>query len=315
MTALMSSRTEDRPVKVTVLVVTYNHADLIRQALDSALRQKTDFDFEILISEDCSTDGTRAIVQEYQQAHPDSVRLILSETNLRSNAVVTRGFRASRGEYIALLDGDDYWTSEEKLQRQADFLDARPECSMCFHDACTVDGSGRTVTPSWTRARLRRDLTRDDIWRSNPIATCSAMFRRSLVRTVPDWYHAFFPITDWPLYILMAESGSIGYVDGIMGAYRLHGGGLYSALSEDHKLLSTFAFYHRMNLSLDFREQRRAMTGLATYFFDWCLEYLRRGDLGRARMCFRFALSGHFLNDRMSLRKLAHLFARLYLRR
>jgi hypothetical protein len=70
-----------------------------------------------------------------------------------------------------------------------------------------------------------------------------------------------------------------------------------------------------MNLSLDFREQRRAMTGLALYFFDWCLEYLQRGDLGRARMCFRLALSGRFLNDKMPLRKLADLFARLYLRR
>jgi glycosyltransferase involved in cell wall biosynthesis len=314
-TDVSSIHPESQPVKVTVLVVTYNHAPLVRQALDSALGQKTDFGYEILVSEDCSTDGTREIVRAYQQAHPETVRLILSESNVHSNAVVTRGFRASRGEYIALLDGDDYWTSAEKLQRQADFLDARPDCSMCFHDASTVDGSGQTIAPSWTPARLRRDLTRDDIWRGNPIGTCSSMFRRTYVSTVPDWYHGFFPITDWPLYILMSERGSIGYVDGNMGAYRLHDGGLYSVLSEDQKLLSTFAFYHRMNLSLDFREQRRAMTGLALYFFDWCLEYLQRGDRGRARMCFRLALSGRFLNEKMSLRKLVRLFARLYLRR
>src|SRR5688572_23850951 len=122
-------------MKVSVLVMTYNHARFIRQALDSVLMQRTGFDFEVLISEDCSTDGTREIVVEYARRHPHTITLLLSEANLRSNAVVTRGIDAARGEYIALLDGDDYWTSPDKLRKQAAFLDSHSECALCFHNA------------------------------------------------------------------------------------------------------------------------------------------------------------------------------------
>ena len=122
-------------MKVSVLVMTYNHEKFIRQALDSVLMQETNFEYEILISEDCSTDRTRAIVLEFQQAHPEKVQLLLSTQNIHSNEIVVRGIRAAQGEYIALLDGDDYWTSPLKLQKQVDFLDSHPECSMCFHNA------------------------------------------------------------------------------------------------------------------------------------------------------------------------------------
>ncbi len=96
-----------RSVELSVLVMTYNHAGFIAQALDSALAQRTDFSFEILISEDCSTDGTREAVIEYAERHPGKIRLLLSTVNLRSNAVVSRGIAAARGAYLAFLDGDD----------------------------------------------------------------------------------------------------------------------------------------------------------------------------------------------------------------
>jgi glycosyltransferase involved in cell wall biosynthesis len=111
---------QDGAVAVSVLVVTYNHARFVREALDSALAQRLPQPFEILVSEDCSTDGTREIVQEYAERRPHLIRLLLSERNLHSNQVVARGFRAARGRYLALLDGDDYWTDEGKLGN--DFL-------------------------------------------------------------------------------------------------------------------------------------------------------------------------------------------------
>ena len=117
----------DVPLKVTVLVMTYNHAGFIAQALDSVLTQRTGFHYEILISEDRSTDGTRETVISYAEKHPGRIRLLLSERNLHSNTVVSRGIRVARGEYVALLDGDDYWVSPDKLQKQVDFLDAHPE--------------------------------------------------------------------------------------------------------------------------------------------------------------------------------------------
>ena len=147
------SRPPDEAMAVSVLVVTYNHASFVRQALDSALAQRLPQPFEILISEDRSTDGTREIVQEYAERHPEIVRLLLSERNLCSNEVVARGFRSARGRYVALLDGDDYWTGADKLQAQVEILDARPDMTICFHNVQVVDEGSRSLDRLWNGSR------------------------------------------------------------------------------------------------------------------------------------------------------------------
>ena len=167
-------------MKVSVLVMTYNHEKFIRQTLDSVAMQETNFEYEILISEDCSTDCTREIVVEFQKAHPKQVRLLLSEKNIHSNEIVVRGIRAARGQYIALLDGDDYWTSPHKLQKQADFLDRHPECSLCFHNARILHEAEGREGRQWTPLNQKEISTLEDIWMGNFIATCSTMFRRGL---------------------------------------------------------------------------------------------------------------------------------------
>jgi len=159
--------------KVSVLVMTYNHAHFIWQALDSVLMQRTDFAYEIVISEDCSTDGTREIVIDYHSRFRDTICLLLSERNLHSNAVVSRGIRACRGEFIALLDGDDYWTTADKLQTQVDFLEQHPDCSACFHNALTVYEDGSKKPHNWTPVSQHSFMTLADIWRGNP-ALCAA---------------------------------------------------------------------------------------------------------------------------------------------
>ena len=163
-------------MKVSVLVVTYNHENFIAQALNSVLAQKVEFDYEVLVSEDRSTDRTRDIVTEFHQRYPDRIRLILSEHNLNSNEVVGRGIRAAKGQYVALLDGDDYWTSEHKLQRQAQFLDSHPDCAMCFHNAVVVYEDGSREPRNWTPPQQKEFSTLEDIWMGNFIATCSTMF-------------------------------------------------------------------------------------------------------------------------------------------
>src|SRR5262245_63387032 len=119
---------------VSVIVVTYNHERYIVQALDTVLSQEAPFEFEVLLSEDCSTDRTREIVLHYSRLYPDRIRLFLSERNLNTNKVTLRALRAARGTYVALLDGDDYWTSREKLARQVQFLHSHPEYALCFNN-------------------------------------------------------------------------------------------------------------------------------------------------------------------------------------
>lgn len=276
-------------MKVSVVVVTYNHAPYIDTALRSVCDQEVDFDVEILVSEDASTDGTREIVQAWQERHSDRIRLILSSTNVRTNQVVARAMMAARGEYVALLDGDDYWTSPQKLQRQVQILEADPGLGLCFTNAEIVgDGEGASGK-LWTSPALKSRLTIDDLWQGNPFATCGSLFRRACVPVIPQWYDDFFPITDWPLYVLFAEHGNIAYLPEAMGAYRLHSGGLYSAQSQQAKLASMDSLYRRLNQCLGGRYNAAIHAGHRRYFLDWAAEHLRRGDSMLAHAALDYA--------------------------
>lgn len=300
---------------VSVLVMTYDHERFIAQALDSVLMQETDLEVEILVSEDCSTDRTREIVLDYRRRHPDRIRLLLSERNLHSNEVVVRGLEAARGTYVALLDGDDYWTSPDKLRRQVEFLERHPECAMCFHNALVVDDEGRMPPRPWTPAGHPEISTLRDIWMGNFVATCSAMYRNGVIGRIPGWYVPLFPITDWPLHILHAERGAIGYVDEVMGVYRRHAGGLYSPLAEREKLEATGAFYEAMRRNLGGRHEKLIRHAAFRYFYDWAEEYERRGDVAAARACLRRSVAGQRAGALRRLPELTRFWLRLLLRR
>jgi glycosyltransferase involved in cell wall biosynthesis len=301
------------PVELTVLVMTYNHARFIGQALDSALAQRTDFTYEILVSEDCSTDGTREAVEAIAASHPGKVRLLLSDTNLRSNVVVSRGIAAARGTYLAFLDGDDYWTDAGKLQKQVDFLRAHPQCPMCFHNARVEYEDGSRPSYLWTPPNQPPFSSFEDIWMGNFIPMCSVVFRRAAIGEVPAWYERLFPITDWPLHILAARSGAIGYLNEVMGVYRQHGGAMYSAYSEEQKQLKTLEFYRTMNANLDYRYDRLIRAATSKYFFEWAAEYERRGELAAAKRCFRTSLRARPVSRHLALLQLLKVGTRLYI--
>jgi glycosyltransferase involved in cell wall biosynthesis len=291
-------------MKVSVLVVTYNHAPFIRQCLDSALMQRPQGLYEILISEDCSTDGTRELVKAYQQRHPKIIRLLLSTENIRTNAVVARGIHAARGDYVALLDGDDYWIAPDKLQRQAAFLDSHPECTICFHNARVLHENATRAPSNWTPPGHPEITSIEDLFLGNYIATCSTLFRRGIIDPIPAWYDSFFPITDWPLHLLNAEHGLIGYINEVMGVYRYHPGGLYSPLSEDQKLSATLHFYQHINSCMERRHHRLIQVAISKYFIEWAEEFLKRGQKHRARRSFATCLKGRPLNPYVSPQRL-----------
>ena len=126
---------------VTVSCITYNHEKYIARALDSFLMQKTDFPFEIVIHDDASTDRTPEIIREYAEKYPEIIRPMYQKENQYSKGIsnISGAFNFPRaeGKYIAMCEGDDYWIDDSKLQRQADYMEAHPECTMCFHSAKT----------------------------------------------------------------------------------------------------------------------------------------------------------------------------------
>lgn len=214
------------PPKVSVLTTTYNHETYIRQAVDSILAQETNFSYELVIGEDCSTDRTRLILDEIQTANPEIIRLLARKENWgrRRNFIDT--FFSCKGQYIAILEGDDYWTSPHKLQQQADLLDHNPELSSCFHPAIKrfqADGKEKIFAPPSGKERYKLK----DLLDRNFIATCAVMFRKGLFENFPTWYDQV-PAGDWPLHVLNAQHGDIGYIPEVMGVHRIHEGGVWS---------------------------------------------------------------------------------------
>src|SRR5262249_55142321 len=144
--------------KVTVLVLAYNHERYIASALAGALSQKTRFDFEVLVADDCSTDATAAVVAAHARAHPGRIRLLPRDRNLGICGNFTDAYRACRGEYVAILEGDDEWHDPRKLEALVAALDRRPDCSFAFHDVRLRFEDGReqeTCCPKHVRPELR----------------------------------------------------------------------------------------------------------------------------------------------------------------
>jgi glycosyltransferase involved in cell wall biosynthesis len=239
-------------MKVSVSLITYDHERFIAQAIESVLSQKADFEWEVVVGDDCSTDRTGEIVREFADRYPGRVRALPSERNLGLVGNFARTFRACRGEYVALLDGDDYWTNPLKLQRQVEFLDSHPECSICFHDVAVLLPDDILCATNYTAANQKEISGVLDLFETNFIATCSAMLRRDALAELPSWYPSC-RWEDWPLYILYAERGKIGYLSEVMAVYRNHGRGLWSGLDGISQLEAVIRFLLDMDDHLDHR--------------------------------------------------------------
>lgn len=278
-----------RPADISVIVVTYNHESFIAQAIESVLAQSTDRLLEVIISEDRSTDRTRDIVKSYAR-RDKRIRLMLSERNIRTNEVVARAIRNAAGRYVCILDGDDYWLENDKLEQQANFLDANPRYSAVFHNALIEDGF--PAKRRWTRPDLPKMFTLKEIWEGNPFATCAGMLRRACLEGLGSWYDALFPITDWSLYILCAEHGPIAFADEIVGAYRQHPSSEYSALSSHEKMDRTSCFYRRMGKTGGASRGAFAREGCSRYFFDWATVYAGNGQFRLGWDCLWRSVKG-----------------------
>jgi glycosyltransferase involved in cell wall biosynthesis len=242
--------------------VTYNHEPYIAQALESVLAQKTVFPFEVLITEDCSTDSTRDIIIAYANKYPEKIRLILSERNINTNLVLSRAIAAARGDYLALLDGDDFWISEAKLQRQVEFLDARPDFALCFHNVWVMNDNGIVAPQPHLAAGFPETTLMKDILATNFVRTCSAMLRRAALGALPEWYDGA-EYGDWPLWVLAAREGNLGYIDQPLAVYRQHAAGYWNRLNARQQIEGTLRCLDALELGAgpsfaDVVEQSRA---------------------------------------------------------
>lgn len=209
---------KEYPYKVSASIITYNQAEYIQKAIGGAIAQEVDFPYEIIIGDDCSTDGTREILLDYKQKHPDLIKLHLH--NKRDEGIPGRlnniiNIRSAQGQYIAFCDGDDYWISKDKLQKQADFMDANSGYSFCFHDTLFSNeskkgsfySSDKNFSLRKSRSFTYKNLVRDRL----VIGSSSTFFRTCYFHPLPDWFWDVY-IADHFLKMIAARHGPFRYI-------------------------------------------------------------------------------------------------------
>ena len=215
-------------MKLSVAMITYNQERFIGQAIESVLAQRVNFDYEIIIGDDCSTDGTRALLTDFQRRYPERIMLILRPQNIGPMRNIESTLAACRGQYLSILEGDDYWTSTDKIQKQVDFLDSHPECSMCCHRVKFLNETGSAELDVFP-PRAAGPYTIEDLLRENFVITCSAVMRRDLMNGYPSRLSEMI-VGDWARSAWVARHGTIELMDEIMAAYRVHAGSMWSSL-------------------------------------------------------------------------------------
>jgi len=269
-------------MKLSVAMITYNHERFIAQAIDSVLMQRVDFDYEIVVGEDCSTDATREIVAEYQRKNPNRIRLLTQAVNIGANRNFSQTLHACRGEYVALLEGDDYWTSPHKLQKQVDFLDHNLDFAICFHDVVVVDELLGQSDRNYCDTNVKEISTLQDILFRNFIPTLSALFRRKFFDGFPDWVYQL-RMGDWPLHTLVAQNGKIKYLNEVMGAYRVQPGGVWSTFSDVQRIQEDIKYLELINRHFGFKYDELIRGRIARAYFNISVIYEELGDMVNAR--------------------------------
>ncbi|MGI9249448.1 MAG: glycosyltransferase [Woeseiaceae bacterium] len=240
------------PPLVSVCCTTYNHENYIREALDSFLLQETDFAFEIIVHDDASTDGTAEIVLEYASKYPGLFRTIIQDENQYSKGgLIYPRFvlPAARGKYIALCEGDDYWTDKTKLQKQVTFLENNPEYVITYTDCQPFDDRG-VVNIDYGGAK--EDLESIDLKKATPIFTLTTCFRNVIDHLPQDLMSARYG--DFIIWSLLGHHGKGKYLPDVLpAAYRVHDAGIHSKKDDNERAVmrlitvsALFAYYERL---------------------------------------------------------------------
>lgn len=222
--------------KVSVCMLAYNVGKHLSEAIESVLLQKINFEIELVIAEDKSTDDARKIAEEYKLKYPQIIKLVLNPVNIGMSANYINAFRHCSAPYIAVLDGDDYWCDPYKLQRQIDFLEKNPEYGMVYSDCKVIDMNGQEI--EWDEMNsYRKEFASGSLFFSLlemggfiPMAT--TCFRKSLIAEELERCDLWF-FEDWWLWMRIAMKSKFYFLNSVTACYRLHQAGITTTRIKD----------------------------------------------------------------------------------
>ncbi|MEP6740884.1 MAG: glycosyltransferase [bacterium] len=307
-------------MKVSVLVITYNQQRYISEAINSILMQQVKFDYEIVVGDDASTDQTQAILLDFQTRYPDKIRLLLRDKSeaehdrargLPGKTNHAKTLQACRGDYVALLDGDDYWTSPFKLQKQVELLDRRPDCAMSCHPVVIIRDGYDNEPELVLGATQNETFTLEEFLAGKCfVAAVSVVFRRGLFEDLPPWFYNLV-IGDWSLNVLNLEHGNIAVINEVLAAYRKHSGGMWTgAEGSEKENLEYIKFYKAVNRHLNFRYDKIIAVKIFMCRVALVAYFCRKGDYASARAHGLKCLRSRPIHKQLLLK--LKVFLRLY---
>jgi len=238
---------------VSVICLTYNHEKYISTTLDSILSQKTNFNFEIIIHNDASTDNTKNIIELYNKKKYNNISFkIYNQTtnmySIKKGYITNFVFSKVNGKYIAMCEGDDYWIDKNKLQKQVNLLEKYNNFSMCFNKSIIVDKNNNFVK---YHNKIKKDkiYTIYDLFKNNFISTASVMYRYNIIKNIPSNFNNIYAF-DWLLNLISASNGSFFYFNDVMSAYRRHSKGIWTKLKQKERnvfKIKTLSYFNELS--------------------------------------------------------------------
>ena len=303
---------EGEAVTVSILCNTFNHEQYIRDAINGFLMQETIYPFEIIIHDDASTDATVSVAKSFADLYPNIVKLVVQKENqyARGARCLLIAFSYASGKYVALCEGDDYWTDPHKLQIQIDEMIRHPECDISFHPAMCIDANGMNPPEEVGKhasATLVMPAETLILNGGGYMPTASMMFKRKTLEDLPHWFYRV-PFGDYFIQCLASFNAGALYINSVMSVYRANAPGSLSVKHSCYKnksyvdlILKIIVFCHLLDNWSDFRFTRAFHARIARCYLSLCYRSASNCKLVKvlvyaSKCIYYYCMSGVVLN-------------------
>lgn len=244
---------ENSEYVLTIYCLVYNHAKYVRNTLEGFVSQETNYKYEVIVHDDASTDGSQEIIREYAEKYPDIIKPVFQKENQYSKKVgIYKTFISPMisGKYVAICEGDDYWCDNNKLQKQIDYMENHPECSLCVHNTEMIKENGKGLGILYNNSKKEEDYTVQEIIECGGgglFHTSSFMYVKELRDDRPRDFK-MSGAGDYPLAIYLATRGNVHYFPQIMSKYRVNAVGSWTSKNTDNDVHEKTAILHKSEL-------------------------------------------------------------------